>query len=654
MPIFTAEHISKSYGMKRLFDRISFSMDQGERIGLIGVNGTGKSSLLDIVAGVQSPDQGSIAYAQGVRIQYVPQNPSFEPDAAVLQQIFQGDSPIMQLIRDYEDTVERLAQSPDNAQLQNALAEYQSRMDAEDAWQLEAEAKAILSRLGIETYDAKMNELSGGQRKRVMLASALLRSADLLILDEPTNHLDTEAVDFLERYLARSSVSLLMVTHDRYFLDRVVNRMLELDQGALYTYSGNYSYFLEKKAERLELQHAQERKRQNLLRSELEWIKRGARARTTKQKARIERFEKLQEAKPVEAAGDLHISLEGSRLGKKVIELRHIRKSFVNPSECKDHSNDNDDSGIDLIRDFSLIVQRHDRIGIVGPNGSGKSTLLKLIAGELTPDDGSVNIGPTVKIGYYKQESEDMDASLRAIEYIKEAAEHIRTADGVTVSASQMLERFLFSPDAQWTPISRMSGGERRRLYLLRILMESPNVLLLDEPTNDLDIQTLTVLENFLDDFAGAVIVVSHDRYFLDRVAETILDFAGNGQIDTYVGNYSEGMEQKARRLRETAAEKSSAAHDAATTTAPRSASVKPLKFSFKEQKEFEEIDDRIAAVEQQLEALNEAINQAGSDYEQLQKLTDEQQQLEQQLEHLIERWTYLNELAEKIEQQKR
>lgn len=657
MTILTAEQLSKSYGMKRLFDQISFSMNEGDRVGLIGINGTGKSTLLKVIAGIEPPDQGSLSYAQGLSIEYLPQNPHFDPQATVLQQVFQGNSPVLQLIQAYEERTARLSAEPENLQLQNELAELHARMDAENAWQLESEAKAILSKLGIEEIDAKMGELSGGQRKRVLIAGAILRPADLLILDEPTNHLDTEAVDWLERYLSKTRVALLMITHDRYFLDRIVNRMIELDHGALYTYSGNYSYFLEKKAERLEQQQAQERKRQNLLRNELEWIKRGARARTTKQKARIERYEKLQQAKPEAASGELDIALEGSRLGKKVIELNEVSKAYEIEARP-------------LIHDFSYIVQRHDRIGIVGPNGSGKSTLLKLIAGQLTPYNGTIETGSTVKIGFFTQEAEEMDTSLRVIEYIKEAAEHIRTTDGTTVSAAQMLELFLFPPDAQWTPISRLSGGERRRLFLLRVLMGAPNVLLLDEPTNDLDIQTLTVLESYLEDFSGAVIVVSHDRYFLDRVAETMLEFTGDGEIEPYVGNYSEYIEQKQQKLHDPQSElksseggqriksdgpdgTGSAAAEAIASEQPSPQKPKPLKFSYQEQKEYAGIEDEIAKVETELEEINAAINETGSDYDRLRTLTEQQEELERKLEQLIERWTYLSELAEKIEQQK-
>ncbi|MFC5987645.1 ABC-F family ATP-binding cassette domain-containing protein [Marinicrinis lubricantis] len=640
MNLFNAEQLTKSYGMKTLFENISFSMEQGDRIGIIGVNGTGKSTLLKIIAGIEVPDSGTITKSNGLTIQYLPQNPEFDPQATVLEQIYQGDSPLMKLLREYGTVMQQLTQEPENPRLQAKMMELNSQMDALDAWQLEAEAKRILSKLGIDRFDSPMHLLSGGQRKRVMLASTFIRPVDLIILDEPTNHLDTDTVDWLEQYIAKNRVSLLMITHDRYFLDRVANRIIELDHGKLYSYSGNYSTFLEKKAERLELQEAAERKRQNLLRRELAWIQRGAKARTTKQKARIDRFEELESRKPVSENKELEIALEGSRLGKKIIQFEHVNKSF---------------DSIKVIHDFSFLVKKHDRIGIIGPNGMGKSTLLKLISGQLEPDQGNILIGETVKIGFFTQEAQEMDESLRVIEYVKEGAEQIRTTDGNTLSAAQMLELFLFPPDMQWTPISKLSGGERRRLYLLRILMESPNVLLLDEPTNDLDIQTLTVLEEFLEHFPGVVIAVSHDRFFLDRVAETILSFEGSGNIDHHVGNYTDYMELRALR-----AKLSPDQAVGAVVTKPEAAPAarkkenRPLKFTYKEQQEYDQIEDRIAEAEQALEEVGQEISEAGSDYERLQQLTAQQRELEQQLEHLMDRWTYLSELAEKIEQSKK
>ncbi|MEX1030898.1 MAG: ABC-F family ATP-binding cassette domain-containing protein [Paenibacillaceae bacterium] len=650
MNILNAEQISKSFGIKQLFDRISFGMADGDRIGLIGINGTGKSTLLKVIAGLEPADQGNVTMMNGISIEYLSQNPPFDQDATILEQIFLGNSIVMKLIQAYDHILTLLSSDSDNSQLQNQLHEVSTQMDAADAWQLESEAKRILSKLGIDEYSARMGDLSGGQRKRVLLAGVLIRQADLLILDEPTNHLDTQAVEWLEQHLSRSQHALLMVTHDRYFLDRVSNRILEMDQGNLYDYSGNYSYFLDKRMERLQLQQATENKRQNLFRNELEWIRRGAKARSTKQKARIDRFEKIQSAKPSSINSDIDMNLAGSRLGKKVIEMYHVTKNY------------NDKT---VVKDFNYVVQKNDRIGIIGPNGSGKSTLLRMIAGLLTPDAGTIDIGTTVKIGFFSQESDEMNPALRAIEYIKEAADHVRTADGSLISASQMLELFLFPPDVQWSPISKLSGGEQRRLFLLRILMDSPNVLLLDEPTNDLDIQTLAILEAYLDDFPGAVIAVSHDRYFLDRMAETIFSYEGQGKIQHHVGNYSEYIEVlKLRELNKEShsnsiVEKSLAnqsnGHSSylTTTSTDDPSKRKNLKFSFKEQQEYEHIDSKIAESEQELEKLNDAINHVGADYEQLQILTSAQLKLVADLEFLMERWTYLTELAEEIEQQK-
>lgn len=639
MNLLTAEQLGKSFGMKRLFDQISFGVSEGEKIGLIGVNGTGKSSLLKVVAGAEPPDEGSIAVRGGIAIEYLPQNPAIDDNATVLGHLFGGSSPLMRLLREYESALDRLERGEDSPELQKRLLELSAHMDAADAWQAENEAKRILNKLGIDDYDARMGTLSGGRRKRVALAGALIRPADLLILDEPTNHIDTDTVDWLEQHLAKSKSALLMITHDRYFLDRVVDRIIELDHGKLYSYSGSYSLFLEQKAERLARQEATEDKRQNMLRRELAWIRRGAKARSTKQKARIERFEQLKEAAPETAPAAMDIALSGARLGKKVIEIDNVSKRYGDRA---------------VIRSFSCIVQRDDRIGIVGPNGAGKSTLLKLIAGRQTADAGSVEIGATVRIGLFSQENEELNESLRVIEYIREAAEQIRTSDGELISASQMLERFLFPPSAQWTPIASLSGGEKRRLFLLRILMEGPNVLLLDEPTNDLDIQTLGVLEEYLDHFPGAVLIVSHDRYFLDRTVDSLLVAEGDGQFSRHEGDFSDYRERmKAAEAAASPNKDKKTASPAADTPSDVRPKEKALKFSYKEQKEFEEIDDRIAEAEQALQAAAAAIAEAGSDYEELLRLTSEHQRLEAELEQLVERWTYLNDLAERIERQK-
>ena len=643
MNLLTAERLTKSYGVKTLLDHIDFTVEDRDRIGLIGVNGTGKSTLLRILAGEETPDGGSIAVRNGIRIEYLAQQPPFDDDSTVIEHIFRGSSPEFALLRDYETalrTIERGGADADAAQ--RKLSELMSRMDALNAWQLESEAKKVLTRLGIGDPLQRMGTMSGGQRKRVALAAALLHPADLLILDEPTNHLDTETVYWLERYLQKMKSALLMVTHDRYFLDRVANRIVELDRGEVYRYVGNYSTFLEQKAERMEREASEERKRDRLYKQELAWMRKGAKARTTKQKARIDRFEALEGEVGKDRGGEsLDMSLGGARLGKKVLEVRDVDCGY---------------EGRTLVRDFDAIVQRDDRIGIVGPNGSGKSTLLNVLAGRLAPSRGEVDVGPTVKIGYFTQEHAEMDGAQRVIEYIQDAAERIETADGRSVSASQMLERFLFPPAVQWTPISGLSGGEKRRLYLLRVLIGGPNVLFLDEPTNDLDIQTLTVLEDYLDEFGGAVIVVSHDRFFLDRTVDRLWVVGNDGAIGRYEGNYSDYVEKLALAGED---EPSNDRPSAPSGSKSATAAAEPdraakLKFTFKEQKEYEEIDDRIAALERRLAETAEGIAAAGSDYMKLQQLTDEQNALERELAEQFERWTYLNELAEKIEAQKK
>ncbi|MFU0825090.1 ABC-F family ATP-binding cassette domain-containing protein [Clostridium sp.] len=631
MNLLSAENISKSYSEKKLFNNISLGINEGDKIGLIGINGTGKSTLLKVIAGVEESDEGRIIKGNSVRIEYLSQNPYFDPEASVLEQVFKGNSPIMKVIREYEEAVE----SPETSS--EKLMKLTHNMDALNAWSLESEAKSVLTQLGIKEFKAKVGTLSGGQRKRIALASALINPSDLLILDEPTNHLDNDTIDWLEQYLNKRKGALLMITHDRYFLDRVVNEIIELDNGNLYTYKGNYSIFLEKKLERESIEAANEKKRQSLLKKELAWIKRGAKARTTKQKARIERFEKLNEQEVNISNEKLDISVGSSRLGKKVIELRHISKTFGNKK---------------LIDDFSYIVLRNDRVGIIGPNGMGKSTLINILSGKIEPDNGEIEIGETVKIGLYSQESSDMDENLRVIEYIKEAAEFLTTADGDKITASQMLERFLFPPSAQWTPISKLSGGEKRRLYLLRVLMEAPNVLFLDEPTNDLDIETLTILEDYLENFQGAVITVSHDRYFLDRMAEKIFAFEGNGKIVQYTGNYSDFKESAASRIEQKEDKGNKISKNVNKNNSQRKRE-KPLKFSYKEQKEYEEIDSVIAALEEKIEELEKKIDEASSDYGTLQDLLKEKEEVEKELEEKMERWVYLNELAEKIEKSK-
>ncbi len=643
MNLLSIENLSKHFNEKILFEHISFGIDDRDKIGLIGVNGTGKTTLLKILAGEESADTGNIAIGNDVKIGYLPQNPEFDEKATVLQQIFWGNSSEMRLLREYEQTVEQIDHHPSDSRLQKRLLTLSQQMDNGNIWRLESEAKSILTKLGIEDFSAVIGDLSGGQKKRIALASALINPSDLLILDEPTNHLDNEIIDWLEEYLANRKGALLMVTHDRYFLDRVVNLIIELDQAQLYSYSGNYSTFLELKAERLALEQANELRRQNILRQELAWIRRGAKARSTKQKARIQRFERLQEDEPDYRPEMAEISVVSSRLGKKVIELEHISKSF---------------GGQRLINDFDYIILRNERAGIVGPNGSGKTTLLNIIAGILPPDSGDVAVGQTVKIGYFSQENTEMNEEQRVIEYIQEVAEFYPTEEGNSISASQMLERFLFLPEMQWSHIANLSGGERRRLYLCRVLMEAPNVLLFDEPTNDLDIQTLGILEDYLDEFPGAIIVVSHDRYFLDRVAEKIYAFEGNGQIKQYPGNYSDyqrlSREKLNSKVNEQEKSRSKVIQQNTSDTEEQQKQKKTLKFTFKEQREYAEIDDRIGEVEEELEGISGKIVDAGSDYELLQQLADQQKLLEGRLEELMERWVYLNELAEAIEKNKK
>lgn len=650
MNIMTVEHISKSYGEKVLFQDASFGMDERDKIGVVGVNGTGKSTFLRVISGLEQPDGGNIAVNNDARIQYLAQNPEFDPEMKVLQHIFHGNQPEMKAVREYTETMELLELNPGSEELQNRLLRTSQQMDTLQAWQLESEAKNILTRLGITQFEERMGVLSGGQRKRVALAAALIQPCELLILDEPTNHIDNESVEWLEQYLQKRRGALLMITHDRYFLDRVANVMLELDHGRLFRYEANYTRFLELKAEREEREASSEQKRKNLLRNELAWIRRGAKARSTKQKARIERYEQLRDQQPEARSESVEMSVASTRLGKKILELEHLSKSIGSRK---------------LIQDLSYIAVPGDRVGILGPNGSGKSTLLQMITQRVEPDSGSVVLGPTVKLGYFTQEHQEMNESLRVIEYIKEEAEVIRTADGSTITAAQMLERFLFAPNAQWTVISRLSGGEKRRLYLLRVLMSAPNVLLLDEPTNDLDIQTLSVLEEYLDEFPGVVFIVSHDRYFLDRTVDKILAFEGEGQVRVHVGDYSEyaeWMSKNAPLSTDTSVSpgKASSARSSASESVGTSNSVKEtntnktkLKFTFKEQREFEQIDGLIEQAEQKLADIQRQMEEAFSDSARLQELMAEQAKAEEHLEYQMERWTYLNELAEQIEQSK-
>ncbi|WP_067618636.1 ABC-F family ATP-binding cassette domain-containing protein [Alicyclobacillus acidiphilus] len=640
MNIVSAEHLQHSYGDKVLLRDVTFGIEERDRIGLIGVNGAGKSTLLKIVAGLVRPDAGSVTVAGNVRVHYLPQEPSFGPDDTVIQAVFAGEAPVMELLRAYERALDKLAKDPQDEVCQGQVLNLQSQLEAVDGWAVEHEAKAILTRLGITRYDQPVAELSGGWKKRVALARALIQPAELLILDEPTNHIDGQTVEWLENYLQARTGALLMITHDRHFLDRVVNRIFELDRGRLYEYRGKYEQFLEGKLARQASEQASVQKRENFLRNELEWVKRGPRARGTKQKARLDRYYDVLEQEPEAANGDLQLSAASARLGKSIFELDHVSKRIA---------------GKKLLNDFSYIAVDGDRIGVVGPNGSGKSTLLRLIKGELEPDSGEVRIGATVRYGYYGQETTPPgDLDTRVIDVVRDIATVVETTDGELVTASQMLERFLFPPDVQWTPVAKLSGGERRRLELLRILMSAPNVLLLDEPTNDLDIPTLQVLESYLDGFPGVVIAVSHDRYFLDRIANKILAFEGDGIVSLHYGNMSDYLAVQAARMSSAEVTDSGNAADVQLKTVnTRSRRRDTLRFTYQEQREYERIEDDIAAAEQEARRIEAEMERFSHDHVRLAELFEEQRANEQRLAFLMERWAYLTDLAERIEAQK-
>ncbi|MCR1933505.1 ABC-F family ATP-binding cassette domain-containing protein [Clostridium tepidum] len=637
MIITTVENICKSYGEKTLFKKVSFTISDEDKIGLIGVNGTGKSSLLRIITGKDTPDSGTITIPKGVTIEYLDQNPNLDPNATVVEQVFKGNSKIISVIGKYEKTLDLISKNPKDEKLQNYLLSLTNEMDSLDAWDLESKVKTILTKLNVTDFDKKIKELSGGQKKRIALCSALISPCDLLVLDEPTNHMDNNTIDWLENYLQSRKGALLMVTHDRYFLDRVVNKTLELDYGTMYTYNCNYSQFVEKKAERKALENSLEEKRQSLYKKELEWIRAGVQARGTKQKARIKRFEKLKESNYNHDSDDIDISVAHSRLGKKIINIENLNKKFEEKT---------------LIKDFSYILLRNDRIGIVGNNGMGKSTLLNIITNKINPDSGSIDIGTTVNIAYFSQQSEDMNPNLRAIEYIRETAEFITTADGVKISASQMMEKFLFTDDMQWCYISKLSGGEKRRLYLLKVLMTAPNVLILDEPTNDLDIDTLKVLENYIDEFNGPVISVSHDRYFLDRTCNKIFHFEGNGKISKYIGNYSDFINRKKEitniSLKQEKKNKVSKESNNKKENSPK------LKFSYKEKLEYENIDKDIEKLEERLSKLEEEVEVNASDFMKLENILKEKDKVEEELLFKMERQEYLENLAREIKENKK
>lgn len=636
MNLMTLENISKSYSEKKLLENISFGINEGEKIGIIGVNGTGKSTLLKIIAGVEFYDFGTITKSNKVRIEYLPQNPDYNEDFTVLQQVFKGTSEEMKLLLEYQETLDEINNNF-NDSLNNKLISLQEKIDNLNLWDLESEAKMVLTKLGITNFNQKVKELSGGQRKRVSLASALITPCELLILDEPTNHLDNDTIDYLEEYLNNRKGSLVMITHDRYFLDRVSNRIIELDKGRLFNYDGNYSTFLEKKMERLQLESSMEQKRQSLIKKELAWVKRGAKARTTKQKARLQRFDELLNKENVKVDEKMDISVGSTRLGKKIIEIHNISKSFGNKI---------------LIDNLDYTLSRTDRIGIIGKNGMGKSTLINILNGNLNPDSGHIEIGETVKIGCFNQDDSHMHPDMRSIDYVKEASDYIETSDGSKISASQMCERFLFNSTMQYTQIGKLSGGERRRLHLLKTLMMAPNVLLLDEPTNDLDIDTLNILEDYLDEFSGVVITVSHDRYFLDRICNKIFSYEGLGSIHIYTGNYSDYLIYKEIQGIEFKEEKieNNKTNDLKREKPKNS---KKLKFSYNEQREFDTIDFDIEKLEEKIKVLEESTSKFSTDFVKLQEVLDEKSKLESELEYKYERWEYLNNLAEEIAKSK-
>lgn len=624
--ILTVENLSKSYGEKILFENINFTIDNGDKIGLVGVNGTGKSTFIKTIAGVVTPDYGSMIKARGLQIECLLQEAELEPDNTVLMEVFKGNQPIMKVLAQYEQAL-KISETENNKLLQDEVLKLSQEIDRLDGWKIESDAKIVLTKLGITDFSQKIKNLSGGQKKRVALAASLINICDLLILDEPTNHLDSETIIWLEEYLAKYKGALLMVTHDRYFLDNVATKILELDRGSSYIYQGNYSQFLEGKLQREDIAMASERKRQNLYRTELAWIKRGAKARTTKQKARIDRFEELRQQKFSVNTDKIEIGMGTSRLGKMIIEIENLTFNYQDKK---------------IIENFSYNLLRNDRIGIIGNNGLGKSTLLNLIAGKLEPTTGNIKIGQTVKIGYFSQETIDMDERLRAIEYIKETAHFITLADGTKLSASQLMETFLFSGDLQWTYIGKLSGGEKRRLYLLKILIDEPNILLLDEPTNDLDMQTLSILEDFIDNFNGAIIFVSHDRYFIDRLAQKSFIFEGDGKIRISNGGYSDYKDNI-----ELESEIESPKVEKLETTNKNKAESAKKKLTFKEQREYSEIEAVIAEVESYIKVLEGQINSAGSNFELLQQLTKDEIAAREKLDYLLERWAYLEEIAQ-------
>ncbi|HYP02812.1 MAG TPA: ABC-F family ATP-binding cassette domain-containing protein [Pyrinomonadaceae bacterium] len=646
MHILSIESLGKSYGLKPLFERVTLGFDSQDRVGVVGANGSGKTTLLRLIAGTEQPDSGRVVFAEGVTVGYLPQNPPFEPEQTVLDAVFAASDATTALLLDYERACQLLASGGDGAdepRLLKRVSELAHQLEASGAWELETNARTILSRLGLQDTTARMGTLSGGQRKRVALAHALISNPQLLILDEPTNHLDAETITWLESYLARSRGALLLVTHDRYVLDRVTGRILEIDRGTVQAFDGNYAYYLEKKEEQEQARASEGQKREMLIRRELAWLRRGAKARTRKSKARIERAENLM-AQPKETArAELDISLTSKRIGKKILELRDITKSY---------------DGRVLINDFNYIVKPGDRIGIIGPNGAGKTTLLEIITGRAKPDRGSVEVGQTVRFGYDDQENRALDDGQRVIDYIREVAERIETADGTFITAGQMLEKFLFPGALAYAPIAKLSGGERRRLYLLRVLMGAPNVLLLDEPTNDLDIQTMSTLEDYLDNFGGCLVVVSHDRYFLDRTVEHIFRFEAGGAVREYPGNYAAFLEARQNEERlaaiSTGTKSAAAARPAKKERADASAAADAAtpalrakrKLSYKEQRELEELEARIEEAERRQAEIEIELAANSSDAQLVHQLFKERETLALELARALDRWAELAELA--------
>lgn len=644
MTIFTLRSVKKDFGIKEILKDASFSLDEGDKVGLIGVNGSGKSTLLKAIAGLESIDSGEIWVNSGAKIVYLPQQPNLDENHTVLEQVFADGGEQMALVREYEEISDKLAHGHgDLDKLMARLSNLSQQIEAAGAWEVETNAKAILSQLGIEDFDAKIGNLSGGYRKRIALASALLSQPDVLLMDEPTNHLDALSVEWLQSYLTRFRGALLLITHDRYFLDRVTNRIIEIDRGDLYTYSGNYAYYLEKKAEAEEAAGSSQRKHAGVLRRELEWLKRGPKARSTKQKARIDRIHDMQAREFKQVQGKVEISTPGRRIGKKVIELENISKSYGDRT---------------LIKDFTYTFNPDDRIGIIGSNGAGKSTLMDIITGRVQPDSGAVEIGSTIHIGYFDQHSDDviLNENQRVIEYLKDVAELVQTSDGSVITASQMLERFLFPPNQQYAPIHKLSGGEKRRLFLLRVLMSAPNVLILDEPTNDLDVQTLAVLEEYLEEFNGCAIVVSHDRYFLDRVVETIFAIEPSGNLRQYPGNYSVYLDYKqaeeneekeiSQKPKVKSQNSSPTSHSSLPTPAANpTPAPKSRKLSFKEKREYETLETHIPAMEAQKEELEKVFyNNPPSDFTEMQQLSEQLAQLVHAIDTATERWLELAE----------